>query len=88
MDVWLKEIAPSSDLRTWYAHDPERWEAFQERYRLELATKPEEMEQLLAVARKGRLTLLLATKAVERSSAAVLRECLEDSLDREEDAGR
>ena len=85
VDVWLKEIAPSSDLRKWYAHDPERWQAFQRKYRLELATKPEEMEQLRVVARKGRLTLLLATKAVERSSAAVLRACLADSLDREED---
>ena len=80
VDIWLKEIAPSSELRQWYSHDPERWEAFQDKYRSELATNPAEVEQLKAVARKGRLTLLLATKAVERSSAAVLRAYLEDSL--------
>ena len=80
VDIWLKDIAPSSELRQWYSHDPERWKAFQSKYRSELATKTEEIEQLKAVARKGRLTLLLATKAVERSSAAVLRAYLEDSL--------
>ena len=80
VDIWLKEIAPSSELRQWYSHDPGRWEAFQSKYRSELATNPAEVEQLKAVARKGRLTLLLATKAVERSSAAVLRAYLEDSL--------
>ena len=80
VDIWLKEIAPSSELRQWYSHDPERWEAFQDKYRSELATNPAEVEQLKAVARKGRLTLLLATKAVERSSAVVLRAYLEDSL--------
>ena len=80
VDIWLKEIAPSSELRQWYSHDPERWEAFQDKYRSKLATNPAEVEQLRAVARKGRLTLLLATKAVERSSAVALRAYLEDSL--------
>ena len=46
VDLWLKEIAPSRELRQWYSHDHERWEAFQSKYRSELDTRPEDVERL------------------------------------------
>ena len=77
IDLWLKEIAPSTALRKWYGHDRDRWDVFRRRYGDELDQKPELVERLEAIAREGTLTLVLATKDVEHSGAAVLRERLE-----------
>ncbi|MEU4687025.1 DUF488 domain-containing protein [Streptomyces xinghaiensis] len=81
LDEWCKAIAPSSELRRWYGHDPERFEEFAERYRAELAG-PEGREvlgRLRGLARgDGGLTLLTATKDVERSAARVLERALAD----------
>lgn len=87
LDLWLKEVAPSPELRTWYDHDPERWEEFRRRYRAELDERPAAMERLEALAREGRLTLVLASRDVERSSAAVLKEYLEERMDEEGSGG-
>lgn len=76
----MKEIAPSPELRRWYDHDPERWEAFRRRYREELEEAEDLVDRLLDLARKGPLTLVLATKDVERSSAALLKAHLEERL--------
>lgn len=81
VDLWLKEVAPSPELRKWYGHRPERWEEFEQRYRAELTGNPEAVERLTALARRQRLTLVFATKDVERSSAAVLRRFLEEKVD-------
>jgi uncharacterized protein YeaO (DUF488 family) len=74
LDEWCKQIAPSTVLRTWYGHDPERFEEFTRRYREEL-TEPEQAEALArlhGLAEAGTLTLLTASKAVDISEAAVL----------------
>ncbi|HEV7629097.1 MAG TPA: DUF488 family protein [Streptomyces sp.] len=81
LDEWAKQIAPSSDLRKWYAHDPGRFEQFAERYRAELA-EPEAREALTALRERaaGRtLTLLTSVKAeyLELSHAAVLEKELD-----------
>ncbi|MGW2231938.1 DUF488 domain-containing protein [Streptomyces formicae] len=79
LDAWEKELAPSTELRHWYDHDPDRYEEFAERYRHEL-TGPERtaaLDRLRAVARAGRLTLLTATKDLPHGHVRVLVAALE-----------
>ncbi|WP_031470821.1 DUF488 domain-containing protein [Sciscionella sediminilitoris] len=73
MDEWAKELAPSSELRTWYGHRPERFAEFRERYRAELSGNPA-VHRLAHTA--GTVTLLTATKDLEHSHAVVLAELL------------
>lgn len=73
-DEWCKQVAPSTELRKWYNHDPKRFAEFGERYRAELE-EPERaraVEHLRALARHGNLTLITATKEADISEAAVL----------------
>lgn len=77
LDLWLREIAPSADLRRWFAHDPEKWSAFQTRYRLELNANQAAVGKLLALARGNRITLLFAARDQEHNEAVVLRELLQ-----------
>jgi uncharacterized protein YeaO (DUF488 family) len=75
---WCKQVAPSTELRKWYAHDPARFAEFARRYQAELE-EPERaaaLDELRALARSQPLTLLTATKAVEISQAAVLADVL------------
>lgn len=76
LDVWPKEIAPSTRLRQWFAHDPARWKEFQRRYRAELAGKTELLAELRSRARNGKLTLVYAARDTEHNQAVVLREVL------------
>jgi uncharacterized protein YeaO (DUF488 family) len=81
---WAKDVAPSDELRRWFAHAPERWEEFQTRYRDELES-PEAQEgiaALRAMARKGRVTLLYAAKNEAMNNAVVLRDYLHKSARR------
>lgn len=76
---WLKELAPSPELRKWYGHQRELWREFQRRYQAELA-EPEKgplLDQLKEATRRGTITLVLAAKEPEFSSAKVLKEYLE-----------
>ncbi|GHJ38819.1 DUF488 domain-containing protein [Streptomyces sp. TS71-3] len=78
LDAWLKDVAPSTELRKWYGHDPDRYGEFAERYRVELA-EPERMEaldRLVELAAEGPVTLLTATKDLAHSQARVLMEAL------------
>lgn len=78
LDEWCKQVAPSTDLRTWYGHDPERYKEFTRRYRTEL-DEPERataLAHLRELAATGPLTLLTATKRSDISQAAVLAEML------------
>ncbi|HEY3842607.1 MAG TPA: DUF488 family protein [Acidimicrobiales bacterium] len=76
--IWMKDIAPSTELRKWYGHAPERFEEFARRYREELGQSParEALEDLRAQAGENDITLVTATKQVDLSAAAVLREIL------------
>ena len=76
VDEWLKEIAPSGNLRKWFGHDPARWEEFKNRYREELERFGEILERLRAEAKKETVTLLFAAKDVEHNNAVVLDELL------------
>ena len=77
-DLWLKDIAPSAELRKWFAHDPSKWQEFRTRYRQELKDRPGMIEDLKKTARKGTVTLLFAAKDADRNNAAVLKEMLEE----------
>ena len=74
-DEWLKDVAPSAELRKWYGHEPERFQEFASRYRQELETDPAygAFQTLRSHAQAGRLVLLTATKNLEQSEAAVLQ---------------
>ena len=76
LDLWMKDVAPSAVLRTWYGHVPARWPEFQKRYRAELAGKDALLKQLRSMARGGTLTLVFAARDEVRNSAAVLRDVL------------
>jgi uncharacterized protein YeaO (DUF488 family) len=76
VDVWMKDIAPSNELRRWFGHDPERWSEFRRRYKAELAANPEALKQLRSLVRKGRVTLLYGAKDERHNQAVVLEELL------------
>ncbi|MFF5289059.1 DUF488 domain-containing protein [Paractinoplanes globisporus] len=80
LDEWVKDIAPSTQLRRWYGHQPERYTEFRRRYLIELrdAQPAATIDRLRKLARTGPVTLLTATKDVEHSQAAVLIEVLRD----------
>jgi uncharacterized protein YeaO (DUF488 family) len=76
IDEWMKEIAPSTDLRKWFGHDPERWPEFRRRYRSEIKKHPDELRRLRELARKGNLTLVYAARDEAHNDAVVLRDLL------------
>lgn len=75
-DAWMKEVAPSAELRKWFGHRVERWEEFQRRYRDELDANPGAWEPILEAARRGTVTLLYSAHDTLHSSALVLRDYL------------
>lgn len=77
VETWLKDVAPSAALRTWYGHDAAKWPEFRRRYLDELAQHDAALAPLREALRRGPVTLVFAARAPERSSAAVLREYLE-----------
>jgi uncharacterized protein YeaO (DUF488 family) len=79
LDEWLKDVAPSTDLRKWFGHEESRWTEFRKRYRRELHGPDAEpaLEALAARARSGPLTLVYAAHDEERNSAVVLKDALE-----------
>lgn len=80
MTAWVRDVAPSKELRTWFGHDPARWEEFRHRYWAELDARPEAWEPLLQAARSGTITLLFAARDTEHNDAVALREYLQAQL--------
>lgn len=76
IDRWLKDIAPSSGLRKWFGHRPERWEEFRQRYLRELEEKSALLEEIRSLIKKKPLTLLYSAKDEDRNNARVLFEIL------------
>lgn len=77
VDLWLKEIAPTSELRKWFGHDPERWTEFRRRYRVELEQRGEQIGTLRERG-GGTVTLLYGAKDEKHNQAIVLKEFLEE----------
>ncbi len=80
IDEWLKDIAPSDELRKWFPHEPSKWQEFRKRYKEELQGRPNLIEKLRIAAKGGRVTLLFAAKDKEHNNAAVLKEVLEHRI--------
>lgn len=77
---WLKEVAPSNELRNWYGHDPGLWEEFQSRYFSELDAHPQAWQPILEAARQGDVLLLYSTRETERNNAVALAKYLQTRL--------
>ncbi len=80
IDAWLKEVAPSPALRTWFGHRPERWDEFQRRYRDELTANEAALKPLFDAAENGDVTLLYSARDEERNSARLLKGFIEERL--------
>lgn len=78
LDLWAKELAPSPELRKWFAHDDAKFSEFQKRYRVELAEKQQLIDELIQTAAESPITLLFAAKNLHCNHAVVLREYLEN----------
>lgn len=76
VDVWLKDVAPSHELRQWFGHDPGKWTEFKKRYHAELRDNPA-VSQLRALSRQGDITLLYAARDQLHNEAVVLKQLLE-----------
>jgi uncharacterized protein YeaO (DUF488 family) len=76
VDLWLKEVAPSTALRKWYGHDPARWPEFRKRYLAELKKNPDQVALLKQAVAKGHSTLIYGAKDMEHNEAVVLLELL------------
>ncbi len=77
IDLWLKDVAPSTSLRKWFGHDPEKWDEFRNRYWAELRSNPEATGQLCEQVRRGVVTLVYGAKDREHNHAVALKAYLE-----------
>lgn len=82
LDGWLKDVAPTDELRHWFGHDPAHWVAFRRRYESELDANPSAWRPILAAAQKGPVTLLFGARDEEHNQAVVLRDYLTSRLKR------
>ncbi|MHB1866213.1 MAG: DUF488 domain-containing protein [Thermoplasmata archaeon] len=80
LDEWRKELAPSDELRRWFAHDEDRFPEFRAHYRRELLRQRDSLAELVMAAERGRVTLVYAARNPEHCNATVLKELLEENL--------
>ena len=77
LDTWMKEIAPSDNLRKWFSHDPEKWKEFENKYKKELKDKNELINEIKEIEKvKGKVTLIYSAKDKEHNNAVVLEHIL------------
>jgi uncharacterized protein YeaO (DUF488 family) len=74
IDEWMKDIAPSTALRKWFGHDPDRWQEFRRRYEAEVKEHPELLERLRMLARQGPITLVFSAHDEAHNDAVVLKD--------------
>jgi uncharacterized protein YeaO (DUF488 family) len=77
VDLWLKEIAPSTELRKWFGHDPKKWRSFRKRYETELKDHADEIRLLKSKVKEGTVTLIYGARDQEHNEALVLKQFLE-----------
>jgi uncharacterized protein YeaO (DUF488 family) len=82
LDLWLKDVAPSTELRKWFGHDPAKWKEFQRRYRAELKDKKDALKLLREKNREGTVTLVYGARDEEHNGALVLKKVLESRKSR------
>jgi uncharacterized protein YeaO (DUF488 family) len=83
VDEWLKDIAPSNDLRKWYSHDPAKWVEFKKRYWKELETKKDVVLRLTKESRQSKVTFVFGSKEEKLNNANALKEFIETKLKQE-----
>lgn len=81
IDEWRRDLAPTTRLRKWFGHDPERWDGFRQRYFRELRGKRTAVRELLDRVERGRVTLVYAARDAEQNNAVALREFLQRQSD-------
>ena len=81
LDTWVKDVAPSAELRKWFGHEPSRWDSFKRRYFRELDERQEALEQLLGACSGRTLTLLFAAKDSAHNNAVALKEYLDARIE-------
>ena len=79
VELWMKDLAPSTELRKWFAHDADKWKQFQTRYRKELTEKKDLLKQLRQMSRGQTVTLLYGARDEEHNEAVVLKKILDRS---------
>ena len=77
VDDWIKEVAPSTELRTWYGHDPKKWSEFERRFFSELQRRQDLVEGIVSASRKGTVTLLFGSREERFNNAVALKEFVE-----------
>ena len=80
IDLWVKHLAPSNELRQWYGHDPAKWSEFKQRYYGELEANPEAVEAFLEYLRDGNATLVYSSREERLNNAVALQEYVETRL--------
>jgi uncharacterized protein YeaO (DUF488 family) len=79
IDSWMKEVAPSDELRKWFAHDPSKWEEFKEKYKAELATN-KKFDELVEMVTSSDVTLIYSAKDTEHNNALALAEFIKEKI--------
>ncbi len=77
VDAWLKDVGPTTALRKWFSHDPEKWPQFRRRYFRELDSRPESWQPIVSAARRRRVTLVYSSHDEEHNNAVALKEYLQ-----------
>ncbi|HLN19188.1 MAG TPA: DUF488 family protein [Patescibacteria group bacterium] len=82
LDLWMKDLGPSTELRKWFSHDPKKWREFRKKYITELKEKKDMLEKLIKIAKeKKKITLLFGAKDTEHNEAIVIKELLNEVSD-------
>jgi uncharacterized protein YeaO (DUF488 family) len=80
IDAWLKDVAPSTELRRWFSHDPAKWQKFRRRYSAELERNPQSWQPIIEAARQKTVTLIYSSHDSEHNNAVALRDYLANKL--------
>jgi uncharacterized protein YeaO (DUF488 family) len=78
MTDWLRDVAPSTELRQWFGHDPAKWTEFRRRYFAELDARPQVLQPIIEAARQGNVTLIYSARDIEHNNAVVLQSYFRD----------
>ena len=82
IDSWLKNVGPSTELRKWFGHDPQKWDTFRRRYARELDSRKEAWRPIVSSARRGRVTLVYSSHVTEHNNAVALQQYLRSKMRR------
>jgi uncharacterized protein YeaO (DUF488 family) len=80
VDAWLKDVGPSTELRRWFSHDPDKWAQFRTRYFRELDARPDAWNPIVSAARRGTVTLVYSSRDTQHNNAVALKDYLESKM--------